>query len=265
MSASSTDPGTRAAGALSPAPGAAPAWRAALRQATLEARLLVRNGEQLLLALVIPVGLLIAAAYLTYLDGDRAERLAFAVPGTLALAVLSTAFTSLAIATGFERRYGVLRLLGATPLGRGGLLLGKTGGVLIVEAVQVVVIVGVGLLLGWEPQGDPLSVLVLLLVGTLAFTALALLVAGVLRAEATLALANLVFLVLLLTSGIAFPLDDVPAGVRTALELLPSTALADGLRAVLADGDALPAQPLAVLAVWAAGASAAAARFFRWS
>lgn len=264
MSTSSTAPGTRA-GDLSPAPGAVPLRRAALRQAVLEARLLVRNGEQLLLALVIPVGLLLSAAFLTYLDGDREQRLAFAVPGTLALAVLSTAFTSLAIATGFERRYGVLRLLGATPLGRGGLLLGKTGGVLLVEAVQVVVIVTVGLLLGWEPHGDPGSVLLLLLLGTFAFTALALLVAGVLRADAALALANLVFLVLLLSSGIAFPLDDAPDGLRSALELLPSTALADGLRAVLADGDALPVKPLAVLAVWAAAASAAAARLFRWS
>ncbi len=41
-------------------------------------------------------------------------------PGVLALAVMSTAFTSLAIATGFERRYGVIKRLGASPLPRSG-------------------------------------------------------------------------------------------------------------------------------------------------
>jgi len=250
---------------LSPAPGAARLRRTALRQAGLEARLLVRNGEQLLLALVIPVGLLLAAAFLTYLDGDRTERLAFAVPGTLALAVLSTAFTSLAIATGFERRYGVLRLLGASPLGRTGLLLGKTGGVLLVEAVQVTVITVVALVLGWEPDGNPFSVLLLLLIGTAAFTSLALLVAGTMRAEASLALANLVFLVLLLSSGITFPLDDVPGGVRDALALLPSTALVDGLHSVLTGADLLPLREIGVLAAWTALGTAATVRLFRWS
>jgi ABC-2 type transport system permease protein len=250
---------------LAPAPGAAPLRTAAAHQALLEARLLVRNGEQLLLALVIPLGVLAGAAFLTYLDGDRTERLAFAVPGTLALAVLSTAFTSLAIATGFERRYGVLRLLGASPLGRTGLLAGKTGGVLLVEVVQVVVIVTAALLLGWEPHGNPLVVLLLLLLGTATFTSLALLIAGTLRAEASLALANLLFLVLLLASGITFPLDDVPSGVRDALGLLPSTALADGLRSVLTGEGGLPWRELGVLAAWTALGTAATTRLFRWS
>ena len=249
---------------LSPAPGSASFARMAIRQALLETKLLVRNGEQLLLALVVPLGLVLGAAFVPYLDGDRAERLAFAVPGTLALAVLSTAFTSLAIATGFERRYGVLRFLGATPLGRGGLMAGKTGAVLLVETVQVVLVCGLGLALGWEPHGNPLTVVLLLLLGTAAFAGLALLLAGGLRAEATLALANLVFLLLLLGSGMAFPLDDVPSGLRSVLELLPSTALADGLRAVLSDGVAFPAKAVGVLVVWAGAACAAALATFKW-
>jgi ABC-2 type transport system permease protein len=236
----------------------------AVRQALLETKLLLRNGEQLVLALVVPLGLVLAAAFIPYLDGDRAERLAFAVPGTIALAVMSTAFTSLAIATGFERRYGVLRFLGSTPLGRGGLMVGKTLAVLLVEAGQLVLVCGLGLALGWEPHGDPLVVVLLVLLGTAAFAALALLLSGALRAEATLALANLVFLLLLLGSGMAFPLDDVPDGARSALELLPSTALADGLRAVLADGQAVPTKAIVVLVVWAVTAGAAALATFRW-
>ena len=248
---------------LSPAPGSAPLHRMAWHQTLLETRLLVRNGEQLLLTLVIPLLLVLGAAFVPYLDGDREERLAFAVPGTIALAVLSTAFTSLAIATGFERRYGVLRYLGASPLGRPGLLLGKVGAVLLVEAVQITFVVGLGLLLGWSPDGDPLSGLVLVLLGTAAFAALAMLLAGTLRAEATLALANLVFLLLLLASGLAFPIDDVPPGARDALALLPSTALVDGLRAVTVDGTWMPIGPILVLAAWAAAAGAAAVAAFR--
>jgi ABC-2 type transport system permease protein len=249
---------------LSPAPGAASFTAMAWRQSRLEARLLLRNGEQLLLAAVIPVLLVLGAAYVPYLDGGRTERLAFAVPGTLALAVLSSAFTSLAIATGFERRYGVLRRLAVSPLGRTGLMVGKGLGVVHVLVAQVVLICVVGLVVGWEPHGDPISVVSLLALGTAAFVALALLIAGTLRAEATLALANLVFLLLLLASGIAFPLDDVPSSVRDALALLPSTALADGLRAVLSEGRTIPGADAAVLAVWGVVAGAAAARWFRW-
>jgi ABC-2 type transport system permease protein len=96
---------------FSPAPGAAPARRRVLAHAVTEARLLIRNGEQLLLALVIPVGILVGAR----LVGGQLGDLATLAPSVLALAVWSSAFTSVAIATGFERRYGVLERLAATP------------------------------------------------------------------------------------------------------------------------------------------------------
>ena len=96
--------------------------RQVLAQASMEARLLLRNGEQLLLAVVIPVIVLIGAV-----EGARHVNLGIShrpidefAPGVLALAVMSTAFTSLAIATGFERRYGVLKRLGSSPLPRSG-------------------------------------------------------------------------------------------------------------------------------------------------
>jgi len=141
---------------------------------------------------------------------------------------------------------------------------GKTGSVLVVEAGQVAMICALGLALGWKPHGEPVLVLALLLLGTAAFAGLALVLAGALRAEATLALANLVFLLLLLGSGMAFPLTDVPAGVRSVLELLPSTALAQGLRTVFAAGGAVPVKSFVVLLVWAVGACGTALATFRW-
>ncbi|POM22313.1 ABC-2 type transporter [Actinomadura rubteroloni] len=249
---------------LTPAPGAVSAPRMIAAQTGYEVRALLRNGEQLLLTLIIPVVLLLLFGGTSLLDLGPGPRVGFLTPGILALAVLSTAFTGQAIGTGFERRYGVLRRLGATPLPRAGLIAAKTLTVVLVEALQAVVICAVAFALGWHPHGDPLSVLVLLLLGTAAFSGFGLLMAGTLRAEATLAAANLVYVLLLATGGVVFPLDRFPSGVRSALELLPVSALADGLRDVLRDGHTLPGGPLLVLSVWAVAGLALAARFFRW-
>ncbi|WP_018656555.1 ABC transporter permease [Actinomadura flavalba] len=249
---------------LSPAPGAVPLPRMVLAQTGYEVRAMLRNGEQLLLTLIIPVVLLTLFSATSLLDLGPGERVDFLTPGVLALAVMSTAFTGQAIGTGFERRYGVLKRLGATPLPRAGLIAAKTLTVLAVEAIQAVVILAVALLLGWSPHGDPLSVLALLLLGTAAFSGFGLLMAGTLRAEATLAAANLVYVLLLAVGGVIFPLDRFPSGVAAVLEFLPIAALAEGLRSVLADGAAFPGGPLLILLGWAVAGLALAARFFRW-
>ena len=251
-----------------PAPGAAPRAKMIMAQAGLETRMLVRNGEQLLLTLVIPVLLLTALSLDHLVSEGPGPRVDFLVPGMLALAVVSTAFTSQAIATGFERRYGVLKRLGSTPLSRGGLIGAKTVTVLGVELAQTVILLGVGLALGWQPNtaGPAAAVWVVLLVlaGTAAFSGLALLLAGTLRAEATLALANLVYLIMLGIGGIIFSLAKFPASARPLLTLLPSGALADGLHKVLQYGSGLPLRDLVVLTVWAVVLITLAARFFRW-
>ncbi|WP_395106337.1 ABC transporter permease [Actinomadura sp. SCN-SB] len=249
---------------LSPAPGAARLPRMIAAQAGYELRTLLRNGEQLLLTLIIPVVLLLLFGGTSLLDLGPGPRVDFLTPGVLALAVMSTAFTGQAIGTGFERRYGVLKRLGATPLPRSGLVAAKTLTVLVVEALQAVLICAVALAMGWRPDGDPLSALAPVLLGTAAFSGFGLLMAGTLRAEATLAAANLVYVLLLATGGVVFPLDRFPSAVRAALELLPISALADGLRRVLQDGVAFPGGPLLVLAVWAVAGTVLAARFFRW-
>ena len=250
-----------------PAPGAAPLARMVRAQATLELRTLARNGEQLLLTLIIPVLLLVAFGHENLISVGAGSRIDFVVPGILALAVLSTAFTSQAIGTGFERRYGVLKRLGASPLSRKGLIAAKTLTVLAVELVQVAIVLAIGALLGWSPVASPAAALwvpLLLVAGTAAFSGLALLMAGTLRAEATLAAANLLYLIMLGLGGILFPLTKFPPGARPVLKLLPGGALSDGLRAVLAHGGGLPVADLLVLCAWAVAAIAVAARAFRW-
>jgi ABC-2 type transport system permease protein len=252
---------------FAPRPGAAPLPRMVLAQARMETRLLLRNGEQLLLAVVIPLIVLIggitAADHfdLTFTQSP-VDTL---TPGILALAIMSTSFTSLAISTGFERRYGVLKRLGSSPLPRSGLLAGKVGALLVVEVLQFVVLGGVALLLGWSPSVSGvglLGVLASALLGTAAFASLGLLVAGALRAEATLAAANLVYLLLLAGGAVVFPAGSY-GSAGDVLALLPSGALGAGMRtAFLHDGFA--AGPLLVLLVWAAVGTVLTARTFKW-
>src|SRR5579875_3029071 len=251
--------------AFEPSPGAAPMPRMIAAQAATETRRLLRNGEQLLLTLIIP--LLSAFSLEPLVNFGTASRVDFLTPGIIALAVLSTAFTSQAIATGFERRYGVLKRLGATPLSRGGLIAAKTVTVIAVELLQAAVIAAAGAGLGWRPDATPLAIVavpLLVLAGTAAFSGFALLMAGTLRAEATLAGANLVYLVLLGIGGMVFPLDRFPAAARPVLAVLPPGALSTGLRDVLAHAGGFPWGDLAILAAWAIAGITLAARTFRW-
>lgn len=252
---------------LSPRPGAAPPAAMVRAQALMELRLLSRNGEQLLLTLVIPLLLLVAATRAgSVVDLGEGRTIDIVTPGVLALAVLSTSFTSLAIATGFERRYGVLKRLGASPLPRWGLLAGKVAAIAVVEVVQLVVLVVVAQLLGWQPSGGPGAyawLVVLAVLGTAAFGALGLLIAGTLRAEATLAVANLVYVVLLVGGGLVVPLSRHPDAVAAGLSLLPSGALGEGLRTSFETGSP-GLLPVLVLTVWAVGAGLLTARCFRW-
>ncbi|MFG2866253.1 ABC transporter permease [Streptomyces sp. NPDC048338] len=251
-------------GTYAPRPGAAPIGRMIAAQTALETRMLLRNGEQLLLTVIIPSLLLVLFSTVDVVDTGTEAAVDFLAPGVLALAVMSTAFTGQAIATGFERRYGVLKLLGASPLPRWALMTSKTLSVLVTEVLQVVLLTAIALALGWSPQGGPFSVLLLLVLGTAAFSGLGLLMAGTLRAEATLAAANLVFLLLLVGGGVIVPLDRFPDAARAVLELLPISALSEGLRDVLQHGAAMPWGQAGILAVWAVLGLGAAARFFRW-
>jgi len=248
---------------FTPAGGPAPLGRQLRAHSRMELNLLARNGEQLLLTIVIPTVVLVLFATTSVADIPK-PRVDFLVPGVLALAVMSTAFTGQAIATGFERRYGVLRRLGTTPMPRHVLLLGKTAAVTAVEVAQVALLVIVGFALGWSPHGNALEVVGLLLLGTAAFSGLGLLLAGTLRAEATLAAANLIYLLLLVLGGVVFPLTDFGDGLRHVLEQLPIAALTDGLRAVLRHDDHASLHDWLVLAGWAVGSIAIASRTFRW-
>lgn len=238
--------------------------RRLLAQARVELLMVLRNGEQLLLTLGIPVLLLVFFSFVDVLPSNTAEPIDFLAPGVLALAVMSTAMVSLGIGTGFERSYKVLKRLGTTPLGRGRLVAAKAASVVVVEAVQFAVIAGVAIALGWSPSGAAWAAGAgAVVLGTLAFAGVGLLLAGRLRGEINLAAQNALYLVLLLLGGMVVPLGELPSALQTAARALPATALSDILHWALGSGS-LHAASWPVLAAWAVVAPAAAARLFRW-
>jgi ABC-2 type transport system permease protein len=232
-------------------------------QVEVETKLTLRRGESLIVTLGIPVGILVFFGNVNLVDTGYRDPLDFLVPGVLALAVMSTAMVSLGIATGFERRYGVLKRLGTTPLGRSGLLTAKTLTVVTVEIVQAVIIVLTGVVLGWSPAGGVGPAVVVMIVGTVAFAGLGLLMAGTLRAEATLAVANGGYLLLLVLGGMAYPLSKLPLALQDIARVLPADPLAECLRSALT-GHGIPGDRFAILVGWAVVAPLLAARSFRW-
>ncbi|CAB4573461.1 unannotated protein [freshwater metagenome] len=235
-------------------------------QLRAELTVVLRNGEQLLLTLIIPVLLLVFFSTVDVLPtGDVREPIDFLTPGVLALAVMSSAMVSLGIATGFERGYKVLKRLGATPLGRPRWLAAKITTVIVVQMIQLAVLVPVALVLGWDAGSArwPLAVGAVI-TGTIAFGGVGLFIAGRLRAEINLAAQNGLYLLLLLLGGMVIPFDELPEPLAAVAKCLPSGALADVLRDALVGGADRPGTSWLVLGAWAVVAPALTAFTFRW-
>ena len=260
-------------GTFAPDPRPSPPGKRITATAGLELRLTLRNGEQLLLALVIPLLALVGGTLISVVSLPE-PRVNAVLSGVLVLAVMSSAFTSQAITTGFDRRYGVLKRLAAAGVGRTQLIAGKCAATLAVIAGQFVILGLVAVLLGWRPQGvapQQLSlflsafwVLVITLLGTAAFIGLALLLGGTLRAEAVLAVANLMWLVFVLVGGVIVPLNQSSTALRSIGELTPPGAMSQAMRAILQDGVAPPPLAIGVLLAWVVIGWAATVRWFRW-
>jgi ABC-2 type transport system permease protein len=250
------------AGMFTPAPGAARKLPMLLAHARTETKLTLRNGEQILLTLLIPVALLVGLTLIDIISMPE-PRVDAAVPRIFALAVMSSAFTGQAIALGFDRRYGVLKRLAATALPRWMLVGGRVLAGFAVVAIQLVVLGVIAALLGWSPGlGGLLWTVAFAVLGALAFGALGVLLGGTLRAELVLALANIIWFVLLLGGGIIVPAGSMPAGIGGIVSLLPSGALTEGMNQAL-NGAGPGWQPLIVLVVWGAVAGIVAGRTTR--
>src|SRR5699024_8368269 len=234
-----------------------------IAQGRYETRITMTNDEQLLVSFILPLlaltGLFVTGIFDTV---DGPSTIDIATPGILALAVLSSGLTGQGIATGFDRRYGVLQYLATTPLGPIGLLLGKVVAVLMVQATQVIIIGGVAFLLGWSPEGSGIGIAVVFIIqGAWTFTALGLLIAGTVRPEATLALTNLLWVILGAIGGVVFPVANFAGSML--IDYLPSAALGNGLRSALVHGT-FDGGAFIILLLWAIVLSLGTIRWFKW-
>lgn len=263
----SSDTGNRfAPGTFTPAPGAAPLSQMLAAQTQLELKLLLRNGEQLLLTMFIPITMLIGLCLLpfaTEAGNSPAARAETFVPAVLAVAIMSTAFTGQAIAVGFDRRYGALKRLGATAIPRWGIIAGKALAVVLVVALQCVVIGGIGLIFGWRPPvAGVLLGLVIVALGTVTFACLGLLLGGTMKAEIVLALGNLIWFVLVAFAGLVVMDRHIPDAVTWLARATPSGALAESL--TQASHLHVDLVGIGVLLAWAVVGGTLAARYFRF-
>lgn len=258
MSAPVPSPDTEAAGAM-------PLLRRIIRHAAFETRVLLTNGEQLVVALVIPALVFLGLTLLPVGRVDGADPSASALAATFTTAILSSSFTSQSIQTGFDRRGGVLTWMATSPLGRDGYVIGKILGTWSVQILQIAVLATLALSLGWRPESTVLLAFlpVWILIST-TWGALGMLLAGTLRTEAVLALSNTVFLLVVAVGGVVAPASSYPTGLATFVSLLPSSSAADLMRAALGVSPWHLSDALITL-LWCTAGLGLVTRFFRWT
>lgn len=242
--------------------------RATIAQTAVELRLTARRGENLLAMLGIPAAMLLLFGSAQVLPAPASgSRVDVLLPGILALAIVATGLVNLGIATAYERSYGVLKRLGGSPLGRPGLITAKILAVLVIELLLLGLLTTLAAgVLGWRPSGSVAWPFLIASVGlgTATFAGLGLAMAGALRAEATLLLANVLFLLVLAIGGVLIPVVDLPVPMNQVAALLPPAALTESLRLALGSGVGGAPQAVIVLAAWAVIAVTLAIRAFRW-
>jgi ABC-2 type transport system permease protein len=233
-----------------------------LAQIRAEGRLTARRGENLLAMVGIP-----AAALLFFgtIQPPATQDPATVLPGVLGLAIVASGLVNLGISTAYERGYGVLKRLGGSPLGREGLLAAKLVmiGVIAVAQVAALIALAVAVADGVPGATSWPAVLATTLAGAGSFAAVGLLLAGAFRPDATLVLANALFLVAILLGGVVVPLSELPEPLGSIARVLPFGALAEAFRASLGQGgDWLGSLGLVVL--WGVAAALTMIRTFRW-
>lgn len=236
---------------------------------TIELRLVLRRAENLFATIVIPTIVLVLFSSVGILPTPGSRPVDFLLPGSIALGIIATSLVSLGITTAYDRSYGVLKRLGGSPLSRSELIAARLLTVLVVEVAQVALLVGTAtVVLGWTAPAGGSAVLfvVAVVLGTAAFAGLGLLLAGTLRAEAVLAIANVLFLAFMVVGGVIVAIDRLPGPLASVAAALPAAPLSELLRAAL--GSAGPGadvtSPLLLLAGWAVGSLGLAAATFRW-
>lgn len=259
--------------------------RLSIERTRIELKAFFRTPEQVFFTFLLPV--LFVVIFSTIFSGEiegppGAERVEFAqyfVPGMIATGIVSATFASLAMTVAMEQHEGLLRRLAGTPLPRSAYFAGKIGLALVTSALEVVLILGIGVLFyGVEAPADPMKWLVFAAVFFLGIGACSLLGLAYTRLIRTGSSASAVvqppYLVLQFISGVFLQYSQVPSGLKVVASIFPLKWMVQGLRYVFLPewvsqddygGGWQVEQVLAVLAVWFVVSFLLARVFFRWS
>ena len=196
------------------------------------------------------------------------EYVDFLVPGIISMAIMQMGIFSVVFSLIQYRQQGVLRRLYATPIRPHNFLIGQVFTRLVVSMVQVVVLLGVGVLIfDVSVAGNFGYLFILAVLGGALFLAIGFVISGFAKNEEVGApLANIIALPMMFLSGVFFPTDTLPGVLEDIVQYLPLTFLADGMREVAIQGASITEIPWEVLGlvVWLAVAFIAATRVFRW-
>jgi ABC-2 type transport system permease protein len=197
---------------------------------------------------------------LTYVD--------FLVPGIIAMSIMQTGLFGVVFSVIQWKQRGIIRRLMATPMRVRDFFLSQLVSRMATVALQLVVLLVVGLVLfRIHFVGNLLYLLIVGILGGAIFLAFGLAISGVVKTEdAAAPIANIISLPLMFLSGVFFARSNLPDWLQTITQYSPLTYVADALRSISLDGASLWAVRVDLIGifVWLAAASILAVRVFKW-
>lgn len=193
----------------------------------------------------------------------------FLIPGLLGMNLMNSGMWGIGFALVDMRQRKLLKRFVATPMRRSDFLLALTSSRLVLMVIEIVLLLGLGVLVfHMRVLGSLFSILLLATIGAVAFGGLGLLTASrAQKIESVSGLMNLVMMPMWIFSGVFFSAERFPALLQPFIKILPLTALNDALRATILQGASLAAQSgrLLILVLWGGISFALALRWFRWT
>jgi ABC-2 type transport system permease protein len=219
------------------------------------------------LIFLIALGLTSGDNHVRFLGNVR--EIQYYVPAFAAYGVMSTCFNTLAIALVIRREMGLLKRQRLSPIPTWAMIAGLSGSALLISALQVALLLGVGwVLFGVDPPGNVPALLLVLAVGSVAFTCLGLATSTLVpNQESAGPMISLLFFVLLFMSGLWYPMK---AGSVLA-EISSYFPIRHLITAMFAPFDprhsvsAWAWKDLLVVAGWGVAGALVAARRWQWA
>ncbi|HYW54708.1 MAG TPA: ABC transporter permease [Candidatus Elarobacter sp.] len=226
-----------------------------------------RDGEMMFWTLAMPVFFLVLFSF-AFSDSGTSRASAFLVPGIIGAQVLSSGFWGVGVMLATFREKHLLRRIYVTPMPPWIFFASLVVYRMALLAIQALLLIAAGaLLFHVRITGNPVEIVLILLLGTATFVSLGTIIGALARTtESANNVASILTVPLAFLSDAYVPIDRFPHAVSGALRMLPSTQFIETFRDVAVGG-----QPLArygvwllLLVLWTIAGTTISARTFRW-